>query len=127
MSVDTKRCPVCSKDKPLSEFHSRFKNGKVVPSSYCKPCLYAYQHRRWIERKRWIIGLLGGHCIVCGYSKCLSGFDLHHRDPSEKDACWDVVQKWSKDRILKEVAKCDLMCCRCHRELHHPEEVVPSE
>lgn len=125
--VNGKFCPQCQEIKPLSDFHSRSRGGRKEPHSYCKSCLYAYQHHRWIERKRSVVNLLGGCCRVCGYNRCLSALELHHREPSEKDASWERVQKWSWPRVIREVEKCDLLCCRCHRELHHPEELVPSE
>lgn len=119
----TKFCPKCETMKPLSDFHTRKRRGGTEGHSYCKDCLYEYQHRRWVERKREVINLLGGKCQICDYDRCLSGFDLHHRDASEKEAGWGIIQKWSWPRLLKEVEKCDLLCCRCHRELHHPEEL----
>lgn len=49
--------------------------------------------------------------------------DFHHRDPKEKDL--DVTRTirdgWAKERILKEIAKCKVLCSNCHRKLHYSE------
>jgi len=46
--------------------------------------------------------------------------DFHHKDPDEKDKNLANVIKngWSKERILKEIDKCDVLCANCHRALH---------
>ena len=45
---------------------------------------------------------------------------FHHRDPSEKD--FDLGQAasagMSRERILAEVAKCEVLCANCHLKLH---------
>jgi hypothetical protein len=65
---------------------------------------------------------LGGRCLICGYDKCSSAFDFHHMDPMEKDFTISArMTSWV--RILPELTKCVLLCCRCHREVHdgwHP-------
>lgn len=60
------------------------------------------------------------NCSVCGegHPACLV---FHHRVPSEKDVAVStaVTQRgWSKERILAEIAKCDVLCANCHRKLH---------
>ena len=48
--------------------------------------------------------------------------DFHHIDPEAKDfTIADNMTSW--ERILPELAKCVLLCARCHREVHegwHP-------
>ena len=46
--------------------------------------------------------------------------EFHHREPKKKEI---VVSKaldwgWSIERILTEIAKCDVVCANCHRKLH---------
>lgn len=64
----------------------------------------------------------GGKCEICGYDKCSAGFDFHHVDPMEKD--FTISDRMSSfSAIKKELDKCVLLCCRCHREVHdgwHP-------
>jgi hypothetical protein len=46
--------------------------------------------------------------------------EFHHREPKLKEI---VVSKaldwgWSIERILNEIAKCDVLCANCHRKQH---------
>jgi hypothetical protein len=49
--------------------------------------------------------------------------DFHHLDPKDKS---DTVSKLAaelrnKEIILKEIAKCIVLCSNCHRKLHRDE------
>jgi hypothetical protein len=51
-------------------------------------------------------------------SACL---DFHHRDPAKKSdalgrAIW--LNGWNRERVLKEIAKCTVLCANCHRKFH---------
>ena len=63
----------------------------------------------------------GLSCSVCGedHPACI---DFHHRDPSEKEISIPnaIRNGWSKDRVLKEMDKCEILCSNCHRKLHWP-------
>ena len=68
-----------------------------------------------------LIEYKGGKCIICGYNKTeyLSVFDLHHRNPQEKSFSLSIGNRCiSWEKIKKEADKCDLLCNRCHQELH---------
>lgn len=77
----------------------------------------------WRRRtKEKLIEYKGGKCMICGYNKdCPSAYDFHHRDPKEKS--FGISSKNIKkfEDLIKEVDKCDLLCCRCHHELHEVE------
>lgn len=64
---------------------------------------------------------------ICGYNKdCPEAFDLHHIDPNQKDfTISQKIKSWAK--ISKELKKCVLLCCRCHRELHYKMVFLPVE
>ena len=68
----------------------------------------------------------GGRCSICGYDKSTAAFDFHHLDPQEKDfEVSSAMTSWA--RIVRELDKCVLLCCRCHREVHdgmHPGYLV---
>jgi hypothetical protein len=70
--------------------------------------------------KARIVESFGGKCAICGYNSCHDAFDLHHIDPSKKDFALGAIRSsarsWTK--IVNELRKCVLLCCRCHRELH---------
>ncbi len=68
--------------------------------------------------KQRLVKYAGGKCIKCGYSKCIEALEFHHRDPLKKDFNLSSarVRKW--EISLVEIAKCDLVCANCHREIH---------
>lgn len=75
----------------------------------------------WRKRtKERIVQSFGSKCGICGYTKCDEAFDLHHLDPSQKDFSLASIRAWPKswDKIVIELRKCVLLCCRCHREVH---------
>jgi len=57
-------------------------------------------------------------------SRCPESFwgclDFHHRNPKEKE--FEIREAPyaapSIERILKEIAKCDVLCANCHRKEH---------
>ena len=58
-------------------------------------------------------------CMDCGYKDNAYALDLDHRDPSTKSFCIsDGIHKPWGD-ILKEIAKCDVVCSNCHRIRTH--------
>ena len=69
-------------------------------------------------------------CCVCGESRpaCLT---FHHRDPSDKimEVSILVTRHNKRERVLAEIAKCDVMCANCHADLHfsHLYEQDPNE
>jgi 5-methylcytosine-specific restriction endonuclease McrA len=114
-------------------------------SVMCRSCLYksrtigskyglsTFDHINYNnQRKRIIrseyIKREGGKCLRCGYNKYEGALDFHHRDPKEKSFALSV-QNFGKRRILleKEIAKCDLLCSNCYREIHHAELVHLAE
>ncbi len=107
-------CSSCKTEKPLSEFNIKV-GGRV--KTYCKPCLYLYQMRRWNNNKVKAIEYLGGKCKGCGLVDHPVVYDFHHRDPSTKCDDWSKMRIKSWDKIMKELDKCDLLCCICHRKV----------
>lgn len=84
---------------------------------------YHSQTMRSYKRKMTLIEMSGGGCKNCGYKKNIAALQFHHRDSSTKVFQLDARQLSNRnwDSILKEHAKCDLLCGNCHSELHHPE------
>ncbi|RYD66689.1 MAG: hypothetical protein EOP83_04460 [Verrucomicrobiaceae bacterium] len=71
--------------------------------------------REWFKEYRSNLS-----CIQCGFSHP-AAIEFHHRDPSKKDRAVGVLVNMalSKEAILREIAKCDPLCCNCHRILHY--------
>jgi L-lactate utilization protein LutB len=59
-------------------------------------------------------------CEKCGESEpcCL---DFHHLNPKEKETNIGGIagKGWSKERIIKEIKKCKILCSNCHRKVHN--------
>ena len=56
-------------------------------------------------------------CLVCSENEpcCL---DLHHLDPSEKEADPSSLAAGSWDKLMEEVSKCVVVCKNCHCKIH---------
>lgn len=54
---------------------------------------------------------------MCGYDKCLEALVFHHRNPKTKEFGLSKYP-FGWDRLRGELDKCDLLCARCHIEVH---------
>ena len=59
----------------------------------------------------------GGKCEICGYNKCQSALEFHHKDPTKKEFELGKIIR-SKKTFFEEADKCHLLCANCHREVH---------
>lgn len=69
------------------------------------------------EVKYRLVQLAGGECVQCGYSECIEALEFHHRDPTTKRFKLGSGDTPSWHILVAEVAKCDLLCANCHREV----------
>ena len=74
-----------------------------------------FERRR--ENKQFLVQALGGKCKQCGYDKSIAALDFHHIDPSTKES-ENKFSDMSREKALKEIKKCVLLCANCHREIH---------
>lgn len=109
-----KFCGVTGKENMMSQGGGR--------KSYCrcKKCHNKFSIERFVTNKKRAVDYKGGKCKVCGYDKCVDALEFHHRDPSEKNREYDAnyMKKLDFEKVKLELDKCDLLCCRCHREIH---------
>jgi len=65
---------------------------------------------------------------MCGYNKCFAAMDFHHIDPGSKKSGdpGKMIYQWSWDKIVDEISKCILVCCRCHREIHFGQHKIEA-
>ncbi len=77
------------------------------------------KNRGWFDEYKKTL-----RCEFCGYNKCHGVLDFHHKNPEEKKfhIGRGIGLRYNKDRILKEINKCIVLCSNCHRELHYNEE-----
>jgi transcription elongation factor Elf1 len=77
--------------------------------------------KRKNELKEWFRNLKSQlNCERCGenHPACL---EFHHLEPNIKEENLSVAVAnygWSKDKILKEIEKCVVLCSNCHRKIH---------
>jgi hypothetical protein len=61
-------------------------------------------------------------CARCGFDRA-PALQFHHREGGTKELNLGevIAQGWGKQRILDEVAKCEVLCANCHL-IHHADE-----
>ena len=127
-----KRCPICEKALPFSEFG---KNCSACDglTTYCKRCKrerenHDYQqtkHERKAQRdqrKQELVGLLGGVCTRCGFNEFPSALDFHHICGEDKEHQMATIVAGSvaitEQALVDELDKCALLCRNCHGAYH---------
>jgi hypothetical protein len=80
----------------------------------------AWQARRRDELRAWWRTFKADKaCSVCGENapECLH---FHHDDPKTKELTLAdaIAHGWGVARILREVAKCRVLCANCHLKHH---------
>jgi len=132
--MNTKLCTKCNTTQSIAQFNiSNSKTGKRV--SWCKTCIKHYDHNRHKKQRKkivaqkktrkqsiinWFLELKTTlKCEWCSenHPACLT---FHHTDPAEKETevAQAVAWGWSKERILKEIDKCIVLCFNCHSKHH---------
>lgn len=115
-----KICVKCLIELPVNLFGKKQKKLQ----SYCKPCLYSYQMKRWELRKQKAVFFKGGECSLCGYSKNFAALHFHHKDPEHNLFDWNKLRLHAWSTVVAELDKCILLCSNCHAELHYPQQMV---
>lgn len=106
-------------------------------SSFCRECRKAYdrayyakktreqrdkkniQQRNRIRRNKKFLSeyKLTRGCTDCGYNKNGYALDFDHLPESLKSGNLSTLaqRQHSIESLLKEIEKCDVVCCNCHR------------
>jgi hypothetical protein len=121
-----KLCGKCGKRKPFEEFH-RWRSGH---QPWCKACRQSYDARyfqvnrqrimarkreRWNELLRWYQDLKeSAPCVDCGGFFHHAAMTWDHLPGHEKVTEVSNLRRSSRQAVLDEVAKCDLVCANCH-------------
>ena len=133
-----KQCNHCLEWKDEEEFSWRWKN-LGIRNKACKKCMVEFNRRyyqgeegeRHLQQvkartdaaraaaKEYVYQYLLTHpCQHCGESDPRV-LEFHHRHPNEKDM--DITQimsgGYSLERLMNELAKCDVLCANCHRKV----------
>ena len=137
---DTKVCFSCKVSFPLSEFYFHEKENRR--HGICKACRVKMQtpinkthyqankslyFERNKKRRRSITNFIRQYkidnnvCTDCKISHPYWRLEFDHLPGSDKEIIVSRihVHGWSQDRILSEIAKCELVCSNCHRDRTH--------
>jgi hypothetical protein len=127
---ETQICRRCGLELPLLAFARLGDNGR---QAWCRGCKKAYDaawYRANREKRRakvladqaafrtWMDGLKEGQpCTDCGLIFPRPVMEWDHLPGTEKlmDLSNARRSAWGKERILAEIAKCELVCANCHR------------
>lgn len=83
---------------------------------YANPLDKTASTRRRCHRRRDLLMAIKSEsgCLDCGERNPIV-LDFPHRIPSEKLSNINRARTWRWERVLKEIAKCDVLCANCHR------------
>lgn len=118
------QCARCSMTKPVGEF-PKMGSSSTGFGSWCKECKSKYQRdydyregyrNRRRERVQWFRSIKTGQpCADCGQVLEPSCMDYDHiRKPKIENIARMVVHNATKESILEEISKCELVCLLCH-------------
>lgn len=116
--ITMKICKDCKIEKPLDSFskNGTTPKGSVKRKPNCKPCEAQMITKRFYKIVEDYLG--EWKCCKCGYNKYIGALELHHVDPSKKEAQPSKIMSRSEKRIIEEISKCIIVCSNCHREIH---------
>lgn len=89
---------------------------------YMKDEKAAWERRKYRKRRDHVVALLGGQCAECPATE---GLQIDHIDPATKEFAIGQIFSHSWDKVLKEAAKCQLLCEPCHIEKTRREQSLP--
>ena len=79
-------------------------------------------NRKWLEDQK-----RDKPCARCGNSYHPIAMDFHHRDGEKKErTVTNAIFMVGRQKVLEEIAKCELLCAVCHRLEHLNEGVSGS-
>ena len=128
---ESKRCPRCGTVKIRSEF-ARSKSRADGLQSYCRACHAALDHEEYertvgrsvrrssrptyaFARGAWLRSLKAGRpCTDCGRVFDPQVMQWDHLPQFEKVRDVSTFSKCTEEEILREIAKCELVCTNCH-------------
>lgn len=132
-----KTCTKCNIIKSTAEFSIRKRKTKQSLQSWCKQCHTEYKRQYYLDNVNgykdkikqrnkeliiWFTKLKEKLiCELCGENH-IACLDFHHISPKEKLAgVSELVYtiRASKEKILREINKCKVVCKNCHSKLHY--------
>lgn len=136
-SMKTRTCYACKRRLPETTANFSFRSDRGTFQGHCKSCHKDYRRRHYLKNKkkyidkarRWsaenkrkmrmfAVGELRKRgCIDCG-NKDIRVLDFDHREGCKRvfSVAVGINSKGqSFERVVKEIAKCDVRCANCRR------------
>ncbi len=122
MEPKTRVCKYCGTRCPIEKFElANIIKGKEYRRWKCQKC---YQETKNVRRRKiaaWLQDFKKElSCQECGEDD-FRVLDFHHTRDKDREISNSIRVGWSKKRILEEMKKCEVLCCKCHRILHWEE------
>jgi hypothetical protein len=103
-------CANCHRVRTANAWIGRPRKGRYSSPSAARKAAV------WREQAALLSRLRDVPCADCGGRFPKSALDFDHRDPQEKAFVVSrMLLRASSEKILGEVAKCDIVCANCHR------------
>ncbi len=118
--METRKCKYCGRTRSIDEFEiANIINDKEYRRWKCSKCYHETKSERRRKIKQWLDDLKSKlKCTRCGIQD-YRVIDFHHNDDGKEIAIADAMKRgWAKERIAKEIKKCDPVCANCHRIVH---------
>lgn len=124
-------CTKCERKKPRRDF-SPAKTTRSGLQSWCKRCkreagrdanrerMRGYVSPRRAANQEFVNEIKTARGCACGERDPIA-LDLHHRDPAIKEGRINRFIGGERGPLIREIAKCDVVCANCHRKLHRDE------
>ena len=132
-----KVCGKCKQLKEEIEFHHN-PSKKDGLATMCKSCRKIYHREHYLKNKNdyierankqkevlkeWYIEKKKNlKCKKCGDDRWYV-LHFHHKEKGKKEFSISrmIHDGFSKDKIVEEISKCEMLCANCHLELHYLE------
>ena len=113
---DFKKCRYCYKKKSIEEFPIAGEiNGVVYKRCKCKVCYHEMKGDKKKEIANWVAQLKKNlKCNKCNNND-FRVLEFHHLRDKEFNIADAAAKGCSKDTILKEISKCEVLCSNCHK------------
>jgi 5-methylcytosine-specific restriction endonuclease McrA len=104
-------CANCHRVRTVASRARWFRSAKPGASPHLES-----RKQRWRHQARALLELRKVPCTDCLQSFSPYSMEFDHRDPSSKRSdVMEMVSRAGMAAILREVAKCDVVCANCHR------------
>ncbi len=125
MNNEQKQCKYCLNTYPATDFGVAKTIGSKVYRR--QKCRYCYRKTKNVlkEKRRSFIDMkkVESGCRDCGI-RDVRVLEFHHIEGNTKDfAIADYYyHQYGEERLLIEMAKCEILCANCHRILHYTQK-----